>query len=206
MNADNIAVMDKGRLVEQGTHDSLLGIGGVYSSLVARQVLLHNLCSIGFLDCVDDACAPLVCEYHAIVTLKHGRAFYRRHLDRVFLPSPAAGRSLSFSDSDSRFYPPPPCSSCSRLICLQVSRAANTLQQESQGTSSSGGPADIDTLMDELEGDTKQNPRKKGNFLRFSPVHYLLPRGEHNITRLVLKSIARVPNSRRMYTRRYFSV
>lgn len=38
MNADNIAVMDKGRLVEQGTHDSLMGMGGVYSSLVARQV------------------------------------------------------------------------------------------------------------------------------------------------------------------------
>lgn len=38
MNADNIAVMDKGRLVEQGTHDNLMGMGGVYSSLVARQV------------------------------------------------------------------------------------------------------------------------------------------------------------------------
>lgn len=40
MNADNIAVMDKGLLVEQGTHDSLMGIGGVYSSLVARQVIV----------------------------------------------------------------------------------------------------------------------------------------------------------------------
>lgn len=38
MNADNIAVMDKGRLVEQGTHDKLMEGGGVYSSLVARQV------------------------------------------------------------------------------------------------------------------------------------------------------------------------
>ena len=38
MNADNIAVMDKGRLVEQGTHDNLMEAGGVYSSLVARQV------------------------------------------------------------------------------------------------------------------------------------------------------------------------
>eukprot|EP00903_Cladosiphon_okamuranus_P007815 g7561.t1 len=70
MKADNIAVMDKGRLVEQGTHDNLMEAGGVYSSLVARQ----------------------------------------------------------------------------------ISRAANTLQQETQGGPSSGGPADIDTLMDELEG------------------------------------------------------
>lgn len=38
MNADNIAVMDKGLLVEQGTHDNLMEAGGVYSSLVARQV------------------------------------------------------------------------------------------------------------------------------------------------------------------------
>ena len=41
MNADNIAVMDKGRLVEQGTHDNLMEAGGVYSSLVARQVFTH---------------------------------------------------------------------------------------------------------------------------------------------------------------------
>ncbi|CAB1110551.1 ABC [Ectocarpus sp. CCAP 1310/34] len=70
MNADNIAVLDKGRLVEQGTHDSLVRAGGVYSSLVARQ----------------------------------------------------------------------------------ISRAANTLQQEAEGVQPSGGPVDIDTLMDELEG------------------------------------------------------
>ncbi|CAN0321570.1 unnamed protein product [Ectocarpus fasciculatus] len=70
MNADNIAVLDKGRLVEQGTHDSLVRAEGVYSSLVARQ----------------------------------------------------------------------------------ISRAANTLQQEAEGVQPSGGPVDIDTLMDELEG------------------------------------------------------
>ncbi|CAM9535738.1 unnamed protein product, partial [Hapterophycus canaliculatus] len=46
MNADNIAVMDKGRLVEQGTHDSLMGIGGVYSSLVARQVFRWDPCLV----------------------------------------------------------------------------------------------------------------------------------------------------------------
>lgn len=38
MNADNIAVMDKGCCIEQGTHDNLMSMGGVYSSLVARQV------------------------------------------------------------------------------------------------------------------------------------------------------------------------
>lgn len=46
--------------------------------------------------------------------------------------------------------PPPP------LRCwntLQISRAANTLQQETDGGAPSGGPADIDTLMDELEGE-----------------------------------------------------
>lgn len=35
---------------------------------------------------------------------------------------------------------------------LQISRAANTLQQEAEGVQPSGGPVDIDTLMDELEG------------------------------------------------------
>eukprot|EP00903_Cladosiphon_okamuranus_P007814 g7560.t1 len=84
MNADNIAVMDKGRLVEQGTHDNLMEAGGVYSSLVARQ----------------------------------------------------------------------------------VSRAANTLQQETEVRPSSAGPADIDTLMDELEGkkaDTRGGEDDGGN-------------------------------------------
>lgn len=38
MNAQNIAVMDKGACIEQGTHDELMQTGGVYSSLVARQV------------------------------------------------------------------------------------------------------------------------------------------------------------------------
>lgn len=40
VNADNIAVLDKGRCIEQGTHDKLIAMGGVYSSLVARQVRL----------------------------------------------------------------------------------------------------------------------------------------------------------------------
>ncbi|KAI8075116.1 putative ABC transporter protein [Gongronella butleri] len=36
-NADMIVVMDKGRVVEQGTHHSLLQSNGVYASLVAKQ-------------------------------------------------------------------------------------------------------------------------------------------------------------------------
>jgi ABC-type bacteriocin/lantibiotic exporter with double-glycine peptidase domain len=34
-NADLIVVMDKGKIVEQGTHNSLLAMGGLYSKLVA---------------------------------------------------------------------------------------------------------------------------------------------------------------------------
>ncbi|KAM0281164.1 hypothetical protein ACHAO9_010852 [Fusarium lateritium] len=38
-NADNIVVMDKGRIVEQGTHHSLVEAGGAYSRLVQAQDL-----------------------------------------------------------------------------------------------------------------------------------------------------------------------
>jgi len=37
-NADTIVVLDKGTVVEQGTHDDLLQKGGVYSKLVQRQL------------------------------------------------------------------------------------------------------------------------------------------------------------------------
>jgi ATP-binding cassette subfamily B protein len=37
-HADLILVMDDGRLVEQGRHDDLIALGGVYASLVAAQV------------------------------------------------------------------------------------------------------------------------------------------------------------------------
>jgi ABC-type multidrug transport system fused ATPase/permease subunit len=38
VNADLIAVIDKGRIVEQGTHSSLLQLGGIYAKLVGKQL------------------------------------------------------------------------------------------------------------------------------------------------------------------------
>ena len=37
VNADQIAVLDEGRVVERGTHDELLERGGLYADLWARQ-------------------------------------------------------------------------------------------------------------------------------------------------------------------------
>jgi len=42
VNADTIAVMDAGRCVEQGTHKELLQIGGIYRSLVQKQLSAAN--------------------------------------------------------------------------------------------------------------------------------------------------------------------
>jgi ATP-binding cassette subfamily B (MDR/TAP) protein 1 len=42
-NADNIVVMAKGRMVEQGTHTELINLNGVYSSLVQAQELTSKL-------------------------------------------------------------------------------------------------------------------------------------------------------------------
>src|SRR5262249_38021886 len=38
LRADQILVMDKGRIVERGTHDSLLAQGGLYAKLYDEQV------------------------------------------------------------------------------------------------------------------------------------------------------------------------
>ncbi|HYK19920.1 MAG TPA: hypothetical protein VEV42_04240, partial [Pyrinomonadaceae bacterium] len=41
--ADIICVLDEGRLVEQGTHDELLALGGEYADLYERQLLEEEL-------------------------------------------------------------------------------------------------------------------------------------------------------------------
>jgi subfamily B ATP-binding cassette protein MsbA len=38
-NADEILVLDKGKIVESGTHESLLALGGMYKRLVDHQSL-----------------------------------------------------------------------------------------------------------------------------------------------------------------------
>jgi ABC-type multidrug transport system fused ATPase/permease subunit len=36
-------VLDNGRVIERGTHDSLVGLGGYYSSLYTRQLLADEI-------------------------------------------------------------------------------------------------------------------------------------------------------------------
>jgi ATP-binding cassette subfamily B protein len=43
MDADQILVLDEGRIVERGTHDSLLARNGVYAQLLRRQLLEEEL-------------------------------------------------------------------------------------------------------------------------------------------------------------------
>jgi ABC-type transport system involved in cytochrome bd biosynthesis fused ATPase/permease subunit len=42
MQADLICVVDKGRIVERGTHEELVRRGGIYHKLVSRQMARMN--------------------------------------------------------------------------------------------------------------------------------------------------------------------
>jgi len=43
MGADQILVLDGGRIVERGTHAELVGLGGTYARLLRRQMLEEDL-------------------------------------------------------------------------------------------------------------------------------------------------------------------
>ena len=45
-NADQIAVLDRGRIVEQGTHEELLARNGYYTELYNKQLLEEELAEV----------------------------------------------------------------------------------------------------------------------------------------------------------------
>jgi ATP-binding cassette subfamily B protein len=45
-DADQIIVLERGRIVERGTHDELLALGGSYARLVARDADLGPTVSV----------------------------------------------------------------------------------------------------------------------------------------------------------------
>jgi ATP-binding cassette subfamily B protein len=45
-NADRIAVLHSGRIVELGTHDELLALNGYYSDLYNKQLLEEELAEV----------------------------------------------------------------------------------------------------------------------------------------------------------------
>lgn len=42
-NADNIVVLSKGNIIEQGSHDNLIALRGAYHKLVERQLMTVTL-------------------------------------------------------------------------------------------------------------------------------------------------------------------
>jgi ATP-binding cassette subfamily B multidrug efflux pump len=45
-NADSIAVLHQGRIVEQGTHDQLIARNGYYTDLYNKQLLEEELAEV----------------------------------------------------------------------------------------------------------------------------------------------------------------